>query len=111
MSKRPKIKCEVCGESDSRILEYHHIIPRTDLNCSHDNMNLAVLCSNCHSKIHLGNLKVFGVLPSTDPSGFTLIYELDGVKNIDVDVPNFVKKPKEMKVFYGREDGKTPGDE
>ena len=74
-------------------------------------MNLAVLCGNCHSKIHLGNLKVFGVLPSTDPSGFILIYELNGVKNIDVDVPNFVKKPKEMKVFYGREDGKTPGNQ
>lgn len=93
---RPKIKCEVCGESDKKILEKHHIIPRTDPNCTNDDMNIAILCGNCHSKLHTGSLKIIGVFPSTDPTGFTLIYELDGKKNLDIDKPYVEIKKKEM---------------
>lgn len=99
MKVRPKVKCECCGESDKNILEKHHIIPRTDPNCTNDNFNIAILCSNCHSKVHLGSLKIIGVFPSTDPSGFTLVYELNGVKNIDLDKPYHTPKPKSMKIF------------
>lgn len=112
--KRPKVKCEVCDCRDIETLERHHIIPRTELNCTHDDFNIAILCSNCHKKHHLGDLKIIGVFPSTDPSGVSLIYELNGEKNLDVEDPYFIPKPKEMKVpenYYGREDGKAVGDE
>jgi hypothetical protein len=101
--KRPKIECEVCGEKDTDILERHHIIPRTDLECTNDDFNLAVLCRNCHGKLHAGNLKIIGVFPGTKPpSGRILVYELDGVKNIDIDESYFTPKPKSVQVHYGR---------
>lgn len=110
--KRPKIICEVCGETDVKILERHHIIPRTDINCTHDDFNIAVLCSNCHSKTHTGSLKIIGVYPGTrPPTGRILIYELNGVKNVDLDVPYCSPQPKEMKVYYGQESDSTDGGE
>jgi len=108
----PKILCEVCGEKDVSVLERHHIIPRTELNCTHDDYNICVLCANCHSKTHLGTLKIIGVFPGTrPPTGRVLIYELDGVKNIDVDEPYYIPKPKEMKVHYGPDPSGTDGGE
>ena len=105
---RPKIKCEVCGERDVKILEKHHIIPRTDLNCTNDDLNIAVLCASCHSKLHTKSLKIIGVFPSTDPTGFTLVYELYGKKNIDIDEPYLVPQKKEMKI-HERKDSKIDG--
>ena len=110
--KRPKIVCEVCGETDTKILERHHIIPRTELNCTNDDYNLGILCSSCHSKTHTGSLKIIGVFPGTrPPSGRVLIYELDGVKNIDIDEPYYTPKPQEMKVHYGPESSDPNGSE
>ncbi len=84
--KRPKIECEICGEQDSEILHRHHIIPRTDPECTNDDMNLAVICPSCHSKHHDGRLEIYGVLPGTrPPTGRILVYEIDGKCNI----PNF----------------------
>jgi len=97
--KRPKIQCEVCGESDSSILERHHIIERTDLNCTNDDFNIAILCPSCHTKLHTGRLKIIGVYPGTrPPTGRVLVYELDGVKNLDLDEAYFIPKPTFMKV-------------
>lgn len=114
--KRPKIQCEVCGEKDIKILERHHIIPRTDPDCTHDDFNIAILCPSCHSKVHTGSLRIIGVFPGTrPPSGVILVYELDGVKNVDIDEAYFTPKPKSMKVSYGREKDSTeyrcPGDQ
>ena len=95
--KPPKIKCEVCGELDSKILDHHHIVPRTDPNSNNNGMNLAVLCASCHRKHHTGSLHIIGVFPST--SGRILIYEIDGKKNLDIDVPYYIPKAKE-KVSY-----------
>lgn len=101
--KRPKIQCEVCGETDSSILERHHIIERTDLNCTNDDYNLAVLCPSCHTKLHSGRLRIIGVYPGTrPPTGRILIYELDGVKNLDLDESYFTPQPVSMKVPYDR---------
>jgi hypothetical protein len=99
MKPPEKIQCEVCKEKDKCTLQIHHIIPRTDPDCTNHPYNLAVLCSNCHNKVHLGNLNVLGVLPSTDVGGRTLIYELDGIRNIDVEIPP-IPKPKQIKVSY-----------
>lgn len=113
MSKR-KNKCEICGYNNKSGLQVHHIIPRTDVNCTNDPFNLCVLCANCHNKVHRSDLNIIGVFPSTDPSGVSLIYELNGEKNVDVEDPYFTPKPKVMKIpenYYGREDGETVGDE
>lgn len=97
MRKLIKNKCEIesCNITDPNLLELHHIIERTELNTSNHNLNLTILCGNCHRLTHTGKLKIIGVYPSTQlPNGRTLVYELDGKKNIDIDVPyiEFVNK-------------------
>jgi len=99
---RPKVRCEVCGELDIDVLERHHIIPKTDPNCTNDDANIAILCASCHAKTHSGRLRIIGVYPGTrPPTGHILVYELDGVKNVDIDEAYFQPKPKSTKVPYG----------
>lgn len=74
--KRPKIVCEICGEKNTKVLDRHHIIPRTDPKCTNDDYNLAIICSSCHRKVHAGAIKIIGVFPGTKPpTGRILIYE------------------------------------
>ena len=68
MKVRPKLKCEVCENDDFTILQYHHIIPRCDPRCSNDNLNIAILCPNCHVKVHQGEIIIIGVY-MTSPDG------------------------------------------
>jgi len=65
MALRPKVECEVCGLEDRKILHRHHIIPRTDPRSTNSDRNLAVLCPNCHGKVHTGELVILGVYDST----------------------------------------------
>lgn len=105
MKKLEKFECEVCGERNVKILDKHHIIPRTDPRCTNHNQNIAVLCKNCHGKTHTGSLDIIGIFPSTKPpNGRTLVYKLNGVKNIDID-PSYYSPPlpKEDKVPYDYE--------
>ena len=104
MRKRKLIKnkCEIesCNITDSSLLELHHIIERTEANTSNHNDNLAILCANCHALTHSGRLKIIGVYPSTlPPNGRTLVYELDGIKNIDIDVPYLKFENKSFKLY------------
>lgn len=102
MSKLIKNKCEIesCGVTDPHLLELHHIIERTKANTTNNNFNLAILCGNCHALNHSGRLKIIGVYPSTQPpNGRTLIYELDGKKNIDIDEPYVEFKNKSFKLY------------
>lgn len=102
-SKLIKNKCEIetCGISDPQLLELHHIIERTEENTTNNNFNLAILCANCHAMTHTGRLKIIGVYPSTQlPNGRTLVYELDGKKNIEgIDSPYVEFKNKSFKLF------------
>jgi hypothetical protein len=102
MSKKLiKNKCEIesCNITDSKLLELHHIIERTELNTTNNNFNLAILCCNHHKMIDDGKLKIIGVFPSTKlPNARTLVYELDGKKNIDIDVPYVEFKNKSFKI-------------
>jgi len=92
-------KCEIEGCNVSECLELHHIIERTEINTSNHTYNIAILCANHHSFIHAGLLKIIGVYPSTRlPNGRTLIYELCGKKNIDIDVPMIDFKVKEYNI-------------
>jgi hypothetical protein len=101
-NKLIKNKCEIesCLISDPALLELHHIIERTELNTSNNNFNLAILCGNCHALTHTSRLKIIGVYPSTQlPNGRTLVYELDGKKNIDIDKPYVEFKNKSFKLY------------
>ena len=109
MSKLIKNKCEIesCNVDDPKLLELHHIIERTEENTTNNNFNLAILCANCHAMTHTGRLKIIGVYPSTlPPNGRTLVYELDGKKNIEgIDKPYAEFKNKSFKLF-GDSNGK-----
>lgn len=63
---RPKTTCEVCGFANSAILHRHHIIPRQDPRSTNSDANLSVLCPNCHSLVHTGELVIIGVYSTTD---------------------------------------------
>lgn len=66
MSKlRPKINCEICGETNKRVLDRHHIIPRKHPLSTDNDYNLAVICSNCHRKVHNGEYIIEGVFKTS----------------------------------------------
>lgn len=48
---RDLCQCVSCGESDFRVLNLHHIIPKSK-GGTNDVENLQVLCANCHYKHH-----------------------------------------------------------
>lgn len=109
VSKRPKIECEICGENDRSVLERHHIIEQNEAECTNHDFNIAIICSNCHSKHHLGSLEIIGVLPGTKGiTGRTLVYIKDGKCNVPgIDKSYFDKirpKPKSMKI-PGKDNG------
>lgn len=107
-SKRPKIECEVCGEGDESALHRHHIIEQIELETSNDDFNLAILCANCHSKVHNGSIKIIGVFPGTrPPTGRILVYKINGVCNVpelENAEPYYKPKPIGMSVKYAKKD-------
>ena len=89
-SKLIKNKCEIesCEVVAQEALHFHHIIERTQINTTNHPFNIAILCAVHHEFVHSGRLKIVGVFPSTKlPNNRTLVYELDGKKNIDIDAP------------------------
>lgn len=58
--------CEICGFSDKRAIQAHHIIPRTDPNCTNEESNLAYVCANCHNLIHAHEIIIEGRYLTTD---------------------------------------------
>lgn len=100
VKKRPKINCEVCGESDASSLHRHHIVEQTELNTTNHDFNLAILCANCHAKVHSGILEIIGIWPGTKPpTGRILVYKLEGVCNFpDLEhvEPPYKPKPASM---------------
>jgi len=56
--------CYLCGESNSAVLEQHHIVPKR-YNGTNRQENLVTLCSNCHKKIErIYNDRAFGKIIS-----------------------------------------------
>lgn len=103
------VVCEICGESNKAVLHKHHIVERTDPNTSHDDWNLAIICANCHNKVHDSQLKIIGVFPSTQlPYKRTLVYEKNGESNLPgVNEPYYKPQADSMKVFYEDSNSKT----
>jgi hypothetical protein len=52
--------------AERAILHRHHVVPRCDPRSTNNDCNLAVLCPNCHSLVHAGEIVIVGVYPSTD---------------------------------------------
>ncbi len=102
MSKLIKNKCEIetCNVTDPNLLELHHIIERTELNTTNHDFHLAILCANCHALTHTDRLKIIGIFPSTKlPNKRTLVYELDGKRNIEgIELPYVEFKNKSFKI-------------
>lgn len=76
MALRPKISCEICYLAKPVILHRHHVIPRGDPRSTNSDNNLAILCPNCHSQVHTGELVILGVYSSTD--GKTVVWHKKG---------------------------------
>jgi hypothetical protein len=100
MSRLKKIQCEICGDTDTKILHRHHIVERTEPNTSNDDMNLAIICPNCHSKIHSGSIEIVGIFPSTQqPYGRTLVFKKDGVSNVPgLNEPYYKPQARSMRI-------------
>jgi len=92
-------KCEIEGCVENKNLHLHHIVERTEINTTNHNYNLAILCPNHHAAHHHGNLKIIAIYPATlPPNNRVLVYELDGIKNIDIDEPYVKFENKSYKV-------------
>lgn len=102
LKKLEKIECEICGNKDKEVLHKHHIIERTELDTSNDFLNLVVVCSNCHNKIHFGKIEIIGIFPSTKlPYGRTVVYKIDGKSNIPgIEEPLYKPQIKKRKVYF-----------
>jgi hypothetical protein len=95
----PKIKCEVCGETDESVLDRHHIIERGDPNCTNHDYNIAVLCASCHRLVHAKRIEIIGPYPATTPTGRILVFKKDGVPNVPgIEKPYYVPKPAAMRL-------------
>lgn len=78
MTLRPKIKCEICGLTQKTILHRHHIIPRADPRSTNSDNNLAILCPNCHSSVHAGDIIIIGLYETS--AGQELLWFYKGEK-------------------------------
>ena len=71
--------CEICGFS-GKALHAHHMIPRTDPNCTDDFANLATLCANCHNEVHAHEKIIEGRFLTT--AGYQLFWHKKNEKPI-----------------------------
>lgn len=53
--KHAEGKCQLCDESDYAVLDCHRIVPGED-GGKYSDFNTVVLCSNCHRKVHDGQI-------------------------------------------------------
>ena len=63
MPTKRKLKisqCEICSYADVAAIQAHHIIPRTDPNCTNHENNLAYICANCHNLVHANEIIIEG---------------------------------------------------
>lgn len=65
--------CIICGETDTRLLQFHHLKPHTKRYCVSDMVKqrsgietikkeiakCCVLCVSCHEKMHNGELQIY----------------------------------------------------
>lgn len=64
-------KCFFCPEDDYACLHCHRILPGEEGGIYSD-FNTLTVCSNCHAKIHDGQIIIDRKYMSTNPRGWTL---------------------------------------
>jgi len=62
--KHSEGKCRICGEDNYNLLDAHRILPGKD-GGKYTISNTTACCSNCHRKIHAGEIQVLGWVNST----------------------------------------------
>ena len=72
-----KLPCEVCLQEN--FLVQHHILGR-DIKKANDHSNLANVCSNCHLKIHRGEIIIEKRAMTT--SGYMLLWHEKATESI-----------------------------
>lgn len=107
MSKKlKKIECEICGCKDIETLHKHHIIERTKIDTDNHPMNLAIICSCCHNKVHAGTIEIIGIYPSTKlPYRRILVFKINGKTNVPgISKPFYNPKPAQFSVPFVEEE-------
>lgn len=69
INRSGKSPCPICNKPE--VLEEHHIEGRKIPNAEHSS-NLASICPNCHTKVHLGRVIIEGWFQTT--SGLELFW-------------------------------------
>lgn len=91
-------ECEICCEKNVKVLHKHHIIERTAAGTSNNEWNLAIICANCHTRVHGGEIEIIGVFSSSrPPNGRTLVFKENGICN----VPGMEKEDMVFKSWGG----------
>lgn len=62
--KRSHKQCLICEESNYDILDVHRILPGSQ-GGKYSEWNMVCLCSNCHRKVHSGEIEIQGKYMST----------------------------------------------
>ncbi len=73
-------QCKFCGETDYAVLDVHRIVPGEE-GGTYTEFNTVVACSNCHRKVHDGQIIIDRKYFST--GGWILHYWLEGVERWD----------------------------
>lgn len=96
-----KEECEICGEKNKSVLHIHHILDRVKPNSNNDAMNCAIICANCHNRVHSNEIEIIGVYPATKPpNGRILIFKIGEKINVNnINEPYYSPKPNSMKVY------------
>ena len=76
INRSGKKPCQICNNPE--ILEEHHIEGRKIPNANHFS-NLADICPNCHTKVHLGRIIIEGWFQTTE--GLDLFWHEEGDSN------------------------------
>ena len=76
--KKIEKKCYFCNEEDYAVLDCHRIVPGEE-GGTYTDFNTVVACSNCHRKIHNGQIKIDRKYFSTS-GRWILHYWIDGVE-------------------------------
>lgn len=72
-------KCYLCGTENYEILDAHRIIPGSD-GGKYNWFNMLVICSNCHRKVHAGQIKIDRKYLSTSGKWILHYFDEKGVE-------------------------------
>lgn len=72
--KKSAGKCRICGETNYALLDVHRILEGSN-GGKYEKSNSSVLCSNCHRKVHDGQIIIDRYYPTTGGLKLRIIRE------------------------------------